>query len=116
MSTTRGTDPHQNVRRIGVDAESTGPTVRQRVARHHRTGRSRRERAERVSSSGTLAATNWRWAPCRPNTCPLHVPDLQHAEEYYQHVFDLDVVTREALTNGSITNDERWAQLPHTAT
>jgi catechol 2,3-dioxygenase-like lactoylglutathione lyase family enzyme len=46
----------------------------------------------------------------------LHVPDLQHAEEYYQHVFDLDVVTREALTNGSLTDDERWAQLPHTAT
>lgn len=46
----------------------------------------------------------------------LHVPDLQHAEEYDQHVFDLDVVTREALTNGSLTDDERWAQLPHTAT
>jgi catechol 2,3-dioxygenase-like lactoylglutathione lyase family enzyme len=46
----------------------------------------------------------------------LHVPDLQHAEEFYQHVFDLDVVTREALTSGTLTDDERWAQLPHTAT
>jgi catechol 2,3-dioxygenase-like lactoylglutathione lyase family enzyme len=47
----------------------------------------------------------------------LHVPDLQHAEEYYRHVFDLDVVTREALTSGgSLTDDEPWAQLPHAAT
>ena len=46
----------------------------------------------------------------------LHVPDLQHAEEYYRHVFDLDVVTREALTGGSLSNDTTWAQLPHTAT
>ena len=46
----------------------------------------------------------------------LHLPDLQQAEEYYQHVFDLDVVTREALTNARLTDDERWAQLPHTAT
>lgn len=44
----------------------------------------------------------------------LHVPDLQHAEEFYLHVFDLDVVTREALTSGGLTDDEPWAQLPHT--
>jgi catechol 2,3-dioxygenase-like lactoylglutathione lyase family enzyme len=46
----------------------------------------------------------------------LHVPDLQQAEEYYRHVFELDVVTREALTSGSLTDDEPWAQLPHSAT
>jgi catechol 2,3-dioxygenase-like lactoylglutathione lyase family enzyme len=45
----------------------------------------------------------------------LHVADLQDAEEFYQRVFDLDVVTREALTSGSLTDDELWAQLPHTA-
>jgi catechol 2,3-dioxygenase-like lactoylglutathione lyase family enzyme len=46
----------------------------------------------------------------------LHVPDLQHAEAFYRHVFDLDVVTREALTSGSLTDDEPWAQLPPSAT
>jgi catechol 2,3-dioxygenase-like lactoylglutathione lyase family enzyme len=46
----------------------------------------------------------------------LHVPDLQHAEGFYRRVFDLDVVTREALTTGSVTDDEPWAQLPHAAT
>jgi catechol 2,3-dioxygenase-like lactoylglutathione lyase family enzyme len=46
----------------------------------------------------------------------LHVPDLQQAEGFYQRVFDLDVVTREALTRSSLTEDEPWAQLPHTAT
>jgi catechol 2,3-dioxygenase-like lactoylglutathione lyase family enzyme len=46
----------------------------------------------------------------------LHVPDLQHAEEYYRHVFDLEVVTREALASGDLTDDLGWAQLPHTAT
>jgi catechol 2,3-dioxygenase-like lactoylglutathione lyase family enzyme len=46
----------------------------------------------------------------------LHVPDLQRAEEFYRLVFDLDVVSREALTSGSLTDDEPWAQLPHTAT
>ena len=46
----------------------------------------------------------------------LQVPDLQHAEEYYRHVFDLDVVTREALTGSSLSNDTTWAQLPQTAT
>jgi catechol 2,3-dioxygenase-like lactoylglutathione lyase family enzyme len=46
----------------------------------------------------------------------LHVPDLQHAEEYYRHAFDLDVVTREALSGGNLANDTTWAQLPHTAT
>ncbi len=46
----------------------------------------------------------------------LHVPDLQHAEEYYRHVFNLDVVTREALRGGSLANDTTWAQLRHTAT
>jgi catechol 2,3-dioxygenase-like lactoylglutathione lyase family enzyme len=45
----------------------------------------------------------------------LHVPDLQRAEGFYQHVFDLDIVTREALASGSLTDDEPWAQLPHTA-
>jgi catechol 2,3-dioxygenase-like lactoylglutathione lyase family enzyme len=45
----------------------------------------------------------------------LRVPDLQQAEEFYQHVFGLDVVTRETLTGGSLTDDERWAQLPPTA-
>jgi catechol 2,3-dioxygenase-like lactoylglutathione lyase family enzyme len=45
----------------------------------------------------------------------LHVPDLQVAEGFYQRVFDLDVVTREALTGGSLTDDGPWAQLPHTA-
>jgi catechol 2,3-dioxygenase-like lactoylglutathione lyase family enzyme len=46
----------------------------------------------------------------------LHVPDLQHAEEYYRRVFDLEVVTREALATGDLTDDTTWAQLPHTAT
>jgi catechol 2,3-dioxygenase-like lactoylglutathione lyase family enzyme len=46
----------------------------------------------------------------------LHVPDLQRAEQFYQRVFDLDVVTRESLTSGTLADDERWAQLPHTAT
>jgi catechol 2,3-dioxygenase-like lactoylglutathione lyase family enzyme len=46
----------------------------------------------------------------------LHVPDLQHAEGFYRRVFDLDVVTREALTSGSLTDDGSWAQLPRTAT
>jgi catechol 2,3-dioxygenase-like lactoylglutathione lyase family enzyme len=46
----------------------------------------------------------------------LHVPDLQHAEEFYRHVFDLDVVSREALTNGNLADDKTWAQLPHEAT
>jgi catechol 2,3-dioxygenase-like lactoylglutathione lyase family enzyme len=54
-------------------------------------------------------------AVMRTKHVALHVPDLQHAEEFYQQVFDLDVVTREALTSGSLT-DERWAQLPQTAT
>jgi catechol 2,3-dioxygenase-like lactoylglutathione lyase family enzyme len=45
----------------------------------------------------------------------LQVPDLQRAEEFYRRVFDLDIVTREALTGGSLTDDDRWAQLPHTA-
>jgi len=31
-------------------------------------------------------------------------------------VFDLEVVSREALTSGSIADDEPWAQLPHAAT
>jgi catechol 2,3-dioxygenase-like lactoylglutathione lyase family enzyme len=34
----------------------------------------------------------------------LHVPDLQRAEEYYRRVFDLDVVTRESLTSGSLVD------------
>jgi catechol 2,3-dioxygenase-like lactoylglutathione lyase family enzyme len=46
----------------------------------------------------------------------LHVPDLEHAEEYYRRVFDLDVVTREALSSGNLTDDDTWAQLPHPAT
>jgi catechol 2,3-dioxygenase-like lactoylglutathione lyase family enzyme len=46
----------------------------------------------------------------------LHVPDLQRAEAYYQRVFDLDVVTREALRGDRLADDEPWAQLPHTAT
>jgi catechol 2,3-dioxygenase-like lactoylglutathione lyase family enzyme len=46
----------------------------------------------------------------------LHVPDLQRAEELYRRVFDLEVVTREVLTSGSLTDDEPWAQLPHAAT
>jgi catechol-2,3-dioxygenase len=46
----------------------------------------------------------------------LHVPDLEHAEEYYRHVFDLDVVTREAPSSGDLADDEAWAQLPHAAT
>jgi catechol 2,3-dioxygenase-like lactoylglutathione lyase family enzyme len=46
----------------------------------------------------------------------LHVPDLERAEEFYQRVLDLAVVTREALSSGSLTDDEVWAQLPHTAT
>jgi catechol 2,3-dioxygenase-like lactoylglutathione lyase family enzyme len=46
----------------------------------------------------------------------LHVPDLELAEQYYRHVFDLDVVTREALTGGSVADDDTWAQLPPTAT
>lgn len=46
----------------------------------------------------------------------LHVPDLKRAEEYYRHVFDLDVVTREALSSGNHADDKAWAQLPHTAT
>jgi catechol 2,3-dioxygenase-like lactoylglutathione lyase family enzyme len=46
----------------------------------------------------------------------LHVPDLEHAERYYRDVFDLDVVTRESLTGGSVADDETWAQLPPTAT
>jgi catechol 2,3-dioxygenase-like lactoylglutathione lyase family enzyme len=46
----------------------------------------------------------------------LQVPDLEHAEEYYRHVFDLDVVTREALSSGNLAGDKTWAQLPHSAT
>jgi catechol 2,3-dioxygenase-like lactoylglutathione lyase family enzyme len=46
----------------------------------------------------------------------LHVPDLERAEEYYRHVFDLDVVTREARSRADLADDEGWAQLPHTAT
>jgi catechol 2,3-dioxygenase-like lactoylglutathione lyase family enzyme len=46
----------------------------------------------------------------------LHVPDLQQAEGFYRRVFDLDVVTREALTSGGFTDDEPWAQLPPAAT
>ena len=46
----------------------------------------------------------------------LYVPDLERAEAFYRHVFDLDVVTREALGSASVTEDEPWAQLPHTAT
>ena len=46
----------------------------------------------------------------------LHVPDLERAEEFHQRVLDLAVVTREALSSGSLTDDEVWAQLPHTAT
>jgi hypothetical protein len=30
-------------------------------------------------------------------------------------VFDLDITTREALTIGSLTDDQPWAPLPHTA-
>jgi catechol 2,3-dioxygenase-like lactoylglutathione lyase family enzyme len=54
--------------------------------------------------------------PVRTKHVALHVPDLQHAEEYYRHVFDLDVVTREALNGGNLADDTTWAQLPHTAT
>jgi catechol 2,3-dioxygenase-like lactoylglutathione lyase family enzyme len=46
----------------------------------------------------------------------LHVPDLEQAEGYYRQVFDLDVVTREALRDGDLSDDETWAQLPHEAT
>lgn len=52
----------------------------------------------------------------------LHVPDLQRAEEFYRHVFDLEVVTREAIVtreapaSGNLAADLEWAQLPHTAT
>jgi catechol 2,3-dioxygenase-like lactoylglutathione lyase family enzyme len=46
----------------------------------------------------------------------LHVPELEHAEGFYRHVFDLDVVTREALSGSSLAGDETWAQLPHAAT
>jgi catechol 2,3-dioxygenase-like lactoylglutathione lyase family enzyme len=46
----------------------------------------------------------------------LHVADLQEAEEYYRRVFDLEVVTREALASGDLTDDTPWAQLPHDAT
>jgi catechol 2,3-dioxygenase-like lactoylglutathione lyase family enzyme len=52
----------------------------------------------------------------RTKHAALHVPDLQHAEEYYRHVSDLDVVTREALSGGSLADDTTWAQLPHAAT
>jgi catechol 2,3-dioxygenase-like lactoylglutathione lyase family enzyme len=45
----------------------------------------------------------------------LHVPDLQRAERFYRRVFDLDIVTREALSSGGLTDDEPWAQLPLTA-
>jgi catechol 2,3-dioxygenase-like lactoylglutathione lyase family enzyme len=46
----------------------------------------------------------------------LHVPELERAEEYYRHVFDLDVVTREALAREDLADDQTWAQLPHVAT
>ncbi|TVP70772.1 MAG: VOC family protein [Nitriliruptor sp.] len=52
----------------------------------------------------------------------LQVPDLQRAEGFYRHVFDLEVVTREAvvtrdeLASGDLAGDVTWAQLPHTAT
>jgi catechol 2,3-dioxygenase-like lactoylglutathione lyase family enzyme len=46
----------------------------------------------------------------------LHVPDLEQAEEFYRHVFGLNVVTREARSSGSLADDETWAQLPHSAT
>jgi catechol 2,3-dioxygenase-like lactoylglutathione lyase family enzyme len=46
----------------------------------------------------------------------LHVPDLEHAEGYYRHVFELDVVTREALSGDDLADDETWAQLPHATT
>jgi catechol 2,3-dioxygenase-like lactoylglutathione lyase family enzyme len=46
----------------------------------------------------------------------VHVPDLEDAEAYYRHVFDLDVVTREAPSSGDLADDRTWAQLPQTAT
>ena len=46
----------------------------------------------------------------------VHVPDLQRAEEYYQRVFDLEVVTREALSSGNLADTEPWAQLPPAVT
>lgn len=46
----------------------------------------------------------------------LQVPDLERAEGFYRDVFDLEVVTREALSTGNLADDVAWAQLPPWAT